>query len=195
MAEVRVFMRNRRGDTFAVLRQAAGQREIIAATHVDPRTFCQHKFDEMSDHELGEFLSLSDADLREHGHADSEVTKAVISMQKDKDLQTVELPCSDAAHWLAEIGEKEAECAELEEEYDRKKDSAKSAKDALETATDELRDLVRRATSEPETPPILKLAEAPAEPVDEPGAEPDPASQDNPPNDAVTGEPPTGEDF
>lgn len=193
---VRIFMRNRRGDTFAVLRQAAGQKEIIAATHIDPRTFCQHRLDEMSVVELADFFGTQPGDM-----ADTEVTKAVIQMQQDRDLQAIELPCNDAVHWLADIGEKEEECAELEEEYARKKDAAKSAKDALETATKELRDLVRRATEPDATPPIIKLAEAAAPEsvaeaaaVDEPRADPDPAAQDNAPNDPVTGEPPTGED-
>lgn len=143
---VRVFMRDRNNNYFAVLRQAYGAKEIIGATRIDPRSFCEHVAEEQEP----EFFTAFPA-----------VTEAVVKMLLDRELQFVELPCTDAAHWLTILAESEVEIQSLEAEYERKKSAAKAAKDAVDQAISRQRDNIRRATKpQDEVPPIIALAEA-----------------------------------
>jgi hypothetical protein len=63
------------------------------------------------------------------------------------DWKQTELPCTNATHLLAVIGEAERECAEAQASYDTAHSKAKAAKEILETKEHYLRKLVRDATA------------------------------------------------
>lgn len=139
-------MRDRNNNFFAVLRQAYGSKDVIGATRIDPRSFCEHVAEEQEP----EFFTAFPA-----------VTEAVVKMILDRELQFVELPCTDAAHWLTELAESETDVLALEAEYNRKKDAAKAAKSALDEAIDRQREKIRKATKpQDEVPPIIALSES-----------------------------------
>lgn len=152
---VRVFMRDRNNNYFAVLRQAYGAKDVIGATRIDPRSFCEH----VAEQQEPEFFTAFPA-----------VTEAVVKMLLDRELQYIELPCTDAAHWLTILAESEVEIQSLEAEYERKKSAAKVAKEAVDQAISRQRDNIRKATKpQDEVPPIIALSEAqPEAPVVEP---------------------------
>ncbi len=152
-------MRDRNNNFFAVLCQTYGTKDVIGASRIDPRSFCEHLLQDMSEQQADDLFTKFPA-----------VTEAVVAMIRDRELQTIELPCTDAAHWLTILAESEVEIQSLEAEYERKKSAAKVAKEAVDQAISRQRDNIRKATKpQDEVPPIIALAEAqPEAPVVEP---------------------------
>jgi len=97
---------------------------VVAAARISSSAACAHRLDEYE-------LSLEEGE----------------KVQENKrDFEPIDMPCTDAGHWLSDIAAAEKECQLAEEQWKSAHATAKAAKEVFDMKQASLRSVVRKST-------------------------------------------------